>query len=306
MKYAISCQAALFAAVLLFFAPHTYAIVELMKSTAATVVDTADNSKEKKEAIPDLLGDDDWSEEDWQDEEEGAAEELSAERETIHDPFEPANRIFFSFNNHLYDWVLKPATEGYSWLLPIEVRESIGNLFTNIGAPVRLVNTTLQGDMEKSTIIIERFLINSTLGAFGLHDVADENFHIKGQKADFGQTLGVWGVGFGPYLCWPLLGPSSVRDSVGLGIDSYLNPTGYIIDDWEMQLGYTGLKMTNTLSLHPGLVEDLRRVSLDPYVAARQAYFDYRSNMITRKHPAEEKQVVESGEEQEYVVETPE
>lgn len=231
--------------------------------------------EESPSAIPDLLGAEDDFDQDWE-------EESFAGQDGVFDPLEPMNRVFFTVNDTLYDWLLKPVSDGYSWAVPYELRASFGNLFTNLGAPIRLVNALLQGDLEKSWIVLERFAINSTAGVLGMTDVAKLDFDLEPQRADFGQTLGVWGIGFGPYIYWPFIGPSSVRDSVGFGVDGYLHPVQYFSQSWGTDSAFYSLKSVNYLSLNPTLYEDLRRLTFDPYVAVRQAYYDYRIQLIKK------------------------
>ncbi len=193
------------------------------------------------------------------------------------------NRAFFTFNDKMYDWVLKPVSEGYSLVFPYQVRIGFANVIANIGAPVRLANSILQGDADKSQVIVQRFLLNSTAGIFGLVDVARLDFGLQPQKADLGQTFGKWGIGFGPYIHVPFLGPSSLRDLVGTGGDIAISPTGYIYEDWAARGAFYSVKTVNKVSLHSDRYDDLRKMTLDPYVATRQAYYDYRSQLIKGK-----------------------
>ncbi len=230
---------------------------------------------ESMEMVPDLLGDDEFyedGEDEWED-------ELAAPV-GFTDPLEPVNRFFFVFNDKLYDWVLKPVADGYSFLLPHGVRQGIANFFTNLGAPVRLLSSVFQGNSDKSGVIVERFFINTTLGMLGFIDVAQSKFNLPPQKSDFGQTFGRWGFGGGPYFCLPLLGPSSLRDTVGMGVDIVVAPTKYIYEEWQGRVSLYSVETVNNLSLHPDLYDDLRRMTLDPYVAVRQAYYDYRSRLV--------------------------
>lgn len=198
----------------------------------------------------------------------------------VWDPLEPVNRVFFEFNDRLYFWVLKPVKKGYSAVLPGDIRLSIGNFFRNIASPVRLINNILQGEIEDAGVVLGRFLINSTLGVFGLGDPAYRDFDIEPRQADFGQTLGKWGVGGGLYFCWPGLGPSNVRDTLGFFGDVYMHPVPYINDDIWQDIAYLTVSRVNTLSLSPEVYEELKRISLDPYVASRQAYHEYRRSII--------------------------
>ncbi|EKD34123.1 MAG: hypothetical protein ACD_75C02459G0002 [uncultured bacterium] len=200
----------------------------------------------------------------------------------ISDPLEPMNRLFFKFNDELYEWVLKPTTNLYIRVLPRDLRDCFGNFFMNIATPISLLNAIMQGDLALTGNVLSRFLINSSLGVYGLVDVAADEFNIDLERADFGQTLGKWGLGEGIYFCWPLFGPSSVRDTVGLAVDSYLHPVAYLYNNRVVDLAYYTTNRVNTLSLHPDLYEDVKRYALDPYVATRQGYYEYRKALIER------------------------
>ncbi|BHH82558.1 MlaA family lipoprotein [Desulforhopalus sp. 52FAK] len=202
---------------------------------------------------------------------------------TINDPLEPINRVFFGFNDVVYEYVLSPVTDGYIWLLPRELRQCFGNFFFNLSSPVRFVNSLLQGEFKQSGVVFSRFIINSTIGVYGLVDTAYLEFDIEPANADFGQTLGRWGIGDGVYICWPFIGPSSVRDTVGLVVDAYTHPIPYFHDNLALDISYYTSNRLNTLSLNPTLYDDLKRFSLDPYVASRQAYYDYRQAIIDQR-----------------------
>ena len=198
----------------------------------------------------------------------------------VKDPLEPMNRVFFEFNDKLYFWVLKPVAKGYSAILPVDIRRCLGNFFTNLAAPIRFVNHLLQGEVEDAGVVLTRFVINSTGGVFGLGDPAYRDFDIGRQQADFGQTLGKWGLEPGIYLCLPGLGPSTIRDTAGFFGDVYLHPYPYISRDWVKDLVYIGVDRVNTISVSPSVYDELKRVSLDPYVASRHAYYEYRQSII--------------------------
>ncbi len=226
--------------------------------------------------IPDLLADEFVDDDEF--DEFGDREDFE-----ISDPLEPMNRVFFEFNDKLYDWVLKPVSDGYSWVLPEELRVCVGNFFRNMSSPVRLLNTLLQGDFEGAGRVLGRFLINSTLGVYGFGDVADQEFDMVFKKADFGQTLGKWGLGEGIYFCWPVFGPSNSRDTVGFIVDIYSHPVPYFHDNRYLDFAYYSTTRVNKLSLHPNLYEDLRRFSFDPYIASREAFYEYRRAIIDQK-----------------------
>jgi phospholipid-binding lipoprotein MlaA len=135
--------------------------------------------------------------------------------EDDNDPLEGLNRGIFEFNRVVDGVLIKPAAQIYRGVLPQQAQDSVRSFLRNLRSPVILANDVLQGDMDRAGSTIGRFLVNTTLGIGGLFDVASElgmPFHDE----DFGQTLAVWGVGEGPYLVLPLLGPSNPRDAVGL------------------------------------------------------------------------------------------
>lgn len=204
------------------------------------------------------------------------------EQPDVSDPFEPLNRAIFTFNDKAYFWVLKPTKNAYSAVVPKDVRGCFGNAFANIAAPVRFLNNLLQGKFEDAGAVLSRFLINSTLGVFGLGDPAFRDFDIAPRTADFGQTLGTWGIGEGVFICLPFLGPSTVRDSFGFVGDVYLHPVPYLSESFAFDMGYLAVSRVNLMSITPDVYEELKRLSLDPYVAARQAFYDYRRSIVPK------------------------
>lgn len=205
---------------------------------------------------------------------------LSEPPPKIYDPLEPLNRAIFVFNDKVYFWVLKPTKNAYSYVLPGDIRRIIGNAFSNMAAPIRLINNLLQGKFEDAGVVLSRFAINSTLGVFGFGDPAYVDFDLEPRPADFGQTLGKWKIGEGIYLCLPFLGPSNVRDSVGFLGDIYMHPVPYLSQNFTFDMTYLVTSRVNLLSISPDVYEELKRISLDPYVAARQGYYDYRRSII--------------------------
>jgi phospholipid-binding lipoprotein MlaA len=190
------------------------------------------------------------------------------------------NRIFFEFNDKLYYWVLNPVSNAYSAVLPFDIRYLMGNFFNNVAAPIRFVNNILQWKVGDAGVVLSRFLINSTLGVYGFGDPAWVEFNLEPKPEDFGQTLGVWGVGEGVYLCLPIIGASNVRDAAGFIADTYTHPMAYFVDDLIASGGYYGVSKVNLLSLNPNVYEDLKKYSLDPYISMRQVYLDYRRTKI--------------------------
>lgn len=206
-------------------------------------------------------------------------DELLSEQVIIADPLEPLNRIFFKFNDKLYYWALKPAATVYSSLVPEDVRVCIRNSFNNLLAPVRIVNNLLQGKVRNSGIELFRFLVNSTLGIAGLGDPA-KDMGLAAAEEDLGQTLGVYGVGEGIYLYWPLFGPSNIRDTLGLIGDSFLDPLTYMGGSQAASAAWKGGRHLNNISLTLGDYELFTSTALDPYAAARNAYSQYRRGRI--------------------------
>jgi phospholipid-binding lipoprotein MlaA len=194
------------------------------------------------------------------------------------DPLEPMNRAIFSFNEDLDDWVLKPVAQTWDFVAPTAVERAIDNFYRNLLFPVRFVNLLLQGELDPAALSLSRFCVNTTLGIGGIFDAASF-LDLEPQSADFGQTLGKWGVPPGPYLILPLWGPSNPRDSVGLLVDGYLGVTTFFID-WPILLGSVVAETINRRALLLGQVEDIKEASFDLYVSARDAYEQQRNERI--------------------------
>ena len=145
-------------------------------------------------------------------------EEGEEEKVGIADPLEPFNRAMYHFNDKLYFWVLKPVAQGYRKVVPEEARVGVSNFFANITFPIRFVNCLLQANFRGAASELGRFVINTIWGIGGLLDTASiPGINLSKQDEDFGQTLGVFGLGQGFYINWPVLGPSSPRDTLGVG-----------------------------------------------------------------------------------------
>ena len=202
------------------------------------------------------------------------------EGDFIRDPFEPINRIFFHFNDKLYFWILKPVATGYKKVTPDQFRICARNFFSNLTMPIRAVNCLLQGKFIGFGSELLRFLVNSTVGMLGLGDPAQTALKLEKQDEDFGQTLGLYGFGPGFYINWPVLGPSSVRGTAGFAGNYYLDPAAWVSIDFGEWFVIRGCEMVNTTSLSLGEYEALKKAALDPYVALRDAYYQYRQNKI--------------------------
>ena len=200
----------------------------------------------------------------------------AANEEDINDPLEPMNRAFFQFNEFLQAIILRPMAELYRGLIPPPVREAIGNAVRNLTSPVILANDILQGEPNRAWQTTSRFVINTTVGVGGLWDAGEKLFDIPGHDEDFGQTLGVWGVGEGFYLVLPILGPSSPRDGIGEHIiDAFFDP----LNLWAVNTGRDGIKWgragVGAVHVYSGLMDELdqtRKTSIDYYATIRSIY----------------------------------
>jgi phospholipid-binding lipoprotein MlaA len=199
------------------------------------------------------------------------------------DPLESMNRVFFQVNDKLYFWFLKPVSQIYGTFIPPGIRICIRNGFDNLRYPSRFVNNVLQGKFKAAGIETGRFIINSTLGFAGFFEMASREFDLHPPAdEDTGQTLGFYGLKPGFYIVWPVFGPSTVRDSIGLGGDAVLNPLWWIPHDlWVSAVIRTGIIVNNT-SLRIGEYEDFKKAAMDPYASMRQAYLQYRENDILK------------------------
>lgn len=206
---------------------------------------------------------------------------VSAPVVDAHDPLEPINRVFFTFNDKLYFWALKPVSTAYAAGIPVKLRIAIRNAFDNLLAPARMVNNFLQGKVDRSGKELVRFVINTTVGVGGLADVAKNDFHLEQKDEDLGQTLGFYGAGEGVYICWPFIGPSNLRDTIGLVGDGFITPIYYLTQG--NLYAYAGVKSgerINEVSLRLGDYEKFKEAAIDPYVSMRQAYRQSRQNKI--------------------------
>jgi len=196
------------------------------------------------------------------------------------DPLVLWNRAMFHFNDRLYFWFLKPVATGYKAVVPQLIRIGVRNFFDNLSFPIRFVNCLLQAKFEGAGNELVSFLLNTTVGVAGLYDVATKNIKIKRENEDFGQTLGSYGIGPGFFINWPILGPSSLRDTVGFIGDFFLDPLNYMVPRTKYRLSVKGYHSINQTSLTIGDYEDLKKSALDPYISYRDAYFQYRENKI--------------------------
>ena len=196
------------------------------------------------------------------------------------DPLEPLNRSIFGFNEGVDQVILRPTAIAYKELIPDPIRSGIRNMLRWLNGPVIVMNDLAQANIDQAKKDALRFLMNAT--SLGFIDIASDS-DIKYKKEDFGQTLGFYGVPSGPYLVFPLLGPSNTRDAIGRVVDYFLNPFSYV-GNTNSRTPYTVSK--NTLSAvsfrseNFEQIDDLRSSSLDAYAKVRTIYRQQRRSAI--------------------------
>jgi len=197
------------------------------------------------------------------------------------DPLEPTNRAIFAGNLFVDHHVLKPVATAYVDNVPDGARRSVHNFVSNLGEPVVLVNDVLQGNMDRAWQTTARFAVNSTVGGAGFFDPAT-GWDLRYHDADFGQTLGVWGVGTGPSLQLPLLGFSNVRDTVGRAVGIVANPLGYIpgATMTDISLAGGGLGIVDGRAEVLPTTNSLEKTSLDYYATLRSFTAQKRTVLV--------------------------
>ncbi len=212
----------------------------------------------------------------------------TSKEETLFDPLSGYNEVMTSFNDGVYEYVLKPISQSYAYVMPKPARESIDNAFDNLLFPIRFINNLLQLKVQNSFEELGRFVINSTLGIAGFIDVASSEFGLKKHDEDFGQTLGFYGLGSGFHVVLPLLGPSNIRDIVGLVGDTWANPLSYIesrnanlLDSSEEEFILKGIKGVNFTSLHVEEYDALKKDAIELYPFIRNFYESRRTKLIS-------------------------
>lgn len=194
------------------------------------------------------------------------------------DPFEPTNRTVFDFDTAFLDHALSPVALAYRDHVPGPVRDGVGNVLDNLQMPVTILNSGLQGDFDNMAEASASFFINSTAGIGGLFDIP-ANSGREPRKEDFGQTLAVWGVGEGPYLVLPIAGPSTARDTVGLGVDILTDPLTWLLTPaWSYVRSGTAT-IDSTAREHDHM-EVARKGSIDFYATVRSLYRQTRAREI--------------------------
>ena len=202
------------------------------------------------------------------------------------DPLEAINRPIFDFNMALDRKVVKPVAQAYTNVVPKVVRTGVSNFFGNLGDMWSIVNNALQGKRQETGDSIGRVVVNTFLGFGGLMDIASD-FHTYRHPATFGQTLGHWGIGPGPYVVLPLLGPLTTREVAALPLDWNANPVG-AIGDTDTRYGAYGLQFIDLRTKYLGADALLDQASLDPYSFTRDAYLQRRRSQDYDGDPPDE------------------
>jgi phospholipid-binding lipoprotein MlaA len=208
-------------------------------------------------------------------------EERKAYYET-NDPIEPVNRAIFSFNQGLDAVILKPVASVYKQVLPQILQDGIRNFLNNLRTPLILANNLLQGDIDGAHQTIARFTTNSILGIGGFGDPAGD-LGVKYRSEDLGQTLGVWGMGEGPYLMLPIFGPSNPRDLIGLVVESVADPIDIWADNTDRDAIPISRLLLRGIDRRAGnlkTIDELEKSSLDFYATVRSLYRQVRADEI--------------------------
>ncbi len=212
-----------------------------------------------------------------------AIAQAKTDAEDINDPLESVNRVIFDFNEVIQDALLRPIVYFYNDTVPATMRQGISNFLDNLSTPVTLANDILQGEFNRALQTIGRALVNSTIGIFGVADVAGE-LGVERHAEDFGQTLAVYGFEEGFYLVLPVLGPSNPRDAIGkLLVDPYFDPIGLYLsntDRDEIGYGVTALEGVEEYSRVVEELDQVKKTSVDYYAAIRSLYRQKRKTEI--------------------------
>ena len=201
------------------------------------------------------------------------------------DPLEPFNRSVYKFNDAVDKAVLKPVAKGYNTVIPEPGKIMVRNFFSNLDDIIVTINDLLQLKFAQAASDGTRVIFNSTFGVLGLINITDR---LEKHNEDFGQTLGYWGVSSGPYVVLPFFGPRTVRDSVGLYVDSYASPIRLIPNIPTRNEMY----VTRTISLRAGLLDQekiLDEAAIDRYAFIRDAYLQQRQSLVYDGNPPREK-----------------
>ncbi len=203
-----------------------------------------------------------------------------APEESNPDPLEPVNRVIYAFNDTADRYVFRPVAKGYNVVVPKPVRTGIGNFFNNWTYPVTIVNSFLQGKFKQGASDTGRFVVNSTVGLFGFFDPASK-MNLPEHDEDFGQTFARWGIGQGPYIVIPILGPATVRSGIGILANTQVNPVLQLNDSSiRSKLVIAWFIESRAALIGP---DEAVRDAFDPYLFMRDAYLQNRDYLINDK-----------------------
>jgi phospholipid-binding lipoprotein MlaA len=195
------------------------------------------------------------------------------------DPFEGFNRVMLHVNTGFENVIAKPADTVYRGVTPRPVRKGISNAVDNLGSPVTFLNDLLQGRPGRAGKTLIRFIVNSVIGIAGFFDIAKSN-GLPPHQEDFGQTLAVWGVKNGPFLILPMIGPTTVRDGIGYGIDTISDPLYWLVNNTAATYAIVGTETLVQYDNARDQLKSLRQSSIDFYSALRSAYLQHRQSEI--------------------------
>lgn len=217
----------------------------------------------------------------------------TSDQAALNDPLEPVNRAILEFNRTVDNLLLKPVVLTYKVFVPPPVRDSVHGVLVNLKSPIVLANDLLQGETGRAGETAARFAINTTIGVLGVWDPAEKWFGLPYHGEDFGQTLAVWGVGEGPFLMLPVIGPSNPRDLGGMVVDSAADPLNWYLhnineEEWiYVRLGATLLDTRTEIG---DTLDKLEKTSLDYYATLRTVYRQRRADEI-KNRPTQQKPV---------------
>ena len=199
------------------------------------------------------------------------------------DPLEPLNRGIYKFNDAVDKAVVKPVAQGYKEAMPVPVRTAVGNFFSNLDDVLVLLNDLLQFKLERAASDFSRLVWNTTVGIAGLIDVATP-MELPKHNEDFGQTLGYWGISNGPYLVLPILGPSTLRDTVGLVVDGHYDPVikHDPVSERNTSIAVHGIDARSRLLDAEKVLDE---AAIDRYVFLRDAYLQRRRGLVYDGNP---------------------
>ena len=208
--------------------------------------------------------------------------EAVADFQEANDPLEPTNRVVYAIDDGLDTVILRPVAKAYRVVVPPPVRAGIHNVLSNLITPVQLGNDMLEGKPRRAGDTTMRFFINTTVGVLGIFDVA-KGWGYPDHDADFGMTMGLWGLPEGPFLFLPILGPSNPRDAVGIGVDAAMDPFTWVGQgaavtalNWSRR----AVSAVDTRERHLDDIDSVKKTALDPYATFRSLYRQHRQARI--------------------------